>query len=150
MFWTTGTARLLPRVIGTRTTGPLCLAAKRPTRPMPVTDLDPETGRARPSYRQAARLFAAAGARIDPTGAPWTLHRLRHDRHHPRRGSRLVTGAGPGEEPARLTAVTGGVHQPVGRVGRGNSLPAPTWVSATSGTTAGRAERPSTPTQPVD
>lgn len=78
VFWATGTARLLPRVIGTRTTGPLFLAAKRPTRPMPVTDLDPDTDRARLSYRQAARLFAAAGARIDPTGAPWTLHRLRH------------------------------------------------------------------------
>ena len=45
---------------------------------MPVTDLDPDTGRARLSYRQAARLFAAAGTRIDPTGPPWTLHRLRH------------------------------------------------------------------------
>ena len=78
VFWATGTARLLPRIIGTRTTGPLFLAAKRPTRPMPVTDLDPDTGRARLSYRQAARLFAAAGTRIDPTGPPWTLHRLRH------------------------------------------------------------------------
>lgn len=30
------------------------------------------------SYRQAARLFAAVGERLDPEGAPWTLHRLRH------------------------------------------------------------------------
>jgi integrase/recombinase XerC/integrase/recombinase XerD len=78
IWWATGTARLLPRVITDRTAGPLFLASRRPTRPMPVADVDPSTGRARLSYRQAERLFGDVGRHLDPTGAPWTLHRLRH------------------------------------------------------------------------
>lgn len=78
IWWSTGSARLLPRVIAGRTAGPLFLASRRPTRPMPAGDVDPATGRARLGYRQAERLFTAVGARLDPTGAPWTLHRLRH------------------------------------------------------------------------
>lgn len=78
IWWATGSARLLPRVIAGRTRGPLFLAARRPTRPMPAADVDPATGRARLGYRQAERIFTAVGARLDPTGAPWTLHRLRH------------------------------------------------------------------------
>jgi integrase len=78
IWWSTGSARLLPRLISGRTRGPLFLAARRPTRPMPVADVDPATGRARLGYRQAERLFTAVGSRLDPTGAPWTLHRLRH------------------------------------------------------------------------
>lgn len=78
VWWATGTARLLPRVIAGRTGGPLFLAGRRPTRPMPVADVDPHTGRARLSYRQAERLFTEAGQRLDPHGPPWTFHRLRH------------------------------------------------------------------------
>ncbi|SNR98934.1 Phage integrase family protein [Blastococcus mobilis] len=78
VWWATGTARLLPRVIGDRTSGPLFLAARRPTRPMPAADVDPATGHARRSYRQAERIFAEAGRRLDPDGPPFTLHRLRH------------------------------------------------------------------------
>jgi integrase/recombinase XerC/integrase/recombinase XerD len=77
VWWSTGTARLLPRVLGDRTAGPLFLASRRATRPMPAVDLDPESGRARLSYRRAEEIFAAAGQRIDP-GTTWTLHRLRH------------------------------------------------------------------------
>ncbi|HEV7727482.1 MAG TPA: hypothetical protein VGO74_11200 [Modestobacter sp.] len=51
VWWATGTARLLPRVIAGRTAGPLFLAARRPTRPMPAADVDPVSGRARLSYR---------------------------------------------------------------------------------------------------
>lgn len=78
VWWATGTARLLPRVLGSRTTGPVFLANRLPTRPMPAADLDPSTGRARLSYRQAERLFTEVGQRLDPDGVPWTLHRLRH------------------------------------------------------------------------
>lgn len=78
MWWATGTARLLPRVLGARTGGPVFLASKLPVRPMPAGDIDPVSGRSRLSYRQAARLFAAVGERLDPDGAAWTLHRLRH------------------------------------------------------------------------
>ncbi|MGY1738374.1 tyrosine-type recombinase/integrase [Geodermatophilus sp. SYSU D00684] len=78
VWWATGTARLLPRVTADRTAGPLFLASRRPTQPMPAADVDPISGRARLSYRQAERIFAEAGRRLDPDGPPWTLHRLRH------------------------------------------------------------------------
>lgn len=78
IYWSTGTARLLPRVLGDRTSGPVFLASRLPGKPMPTADLDPMSGRARLSYRQAARLFAEVGQRLDPGGPPWTLHRLRH------------------------------------------------------------------------
>ena len=70
--------RLLPRVLAGRTTGPLFLATRRPTKPIPVADVDPHTGRARLSYRHAERLLAEAGRRLDPNRPAWTLHRLRH------------------------------------------------------------------------
>lgn len=72
VFWATGTARLLPRYLGGRTTGPLFLTHRRPTVPVAAADLDPVTGRARLSYRQAEADFVRA------TG--WTLHQLRHSR----------------------------------------------------------------------
>ncbi|WP_448070817.1 tyrosine-type recombinase/integrase [Georgenia yuyongxinii] len=78
VWWATGSARLLPRVLTGRTSGPVFLASRRPTRPMPAADVDPDTGRARLSYRQAERLFAEVGERLDAEGATWTLHRLRH------------------------------------------------------------------------
>ena len=43
-----------------------------------AADVDPHSGRARLSYRQAERLFGEVDRRLDPGGAPWTLHRLRH------------------------------------------------------------------------
>jgi integrase/recombinase XerC/integrase/recombinase XerD len=78
VWWATGTARLLPRVLGGRGSGPVFIASRAPLREMPLTDLDPTTGRARLSYRQAERGFSEAGLRIDPGGPAWTMHRLRH------------------------------------------------------------------------
>jgi integrase len=68
----TGSARLLPRLIAGRSSGPLFLADRRPApaRAPATVDVDPETGRARLSYRRAEEIFRAA------TG--WTLHQLRH------------------------------------------------------------------------
>jgi integrase len=68
-----GSARLLPRLIGGRRHGPLFLACLRPSpaRAPAAGDVDPASGRARLSYRQAAELFARhSGGR--------TLHQLRH------------------------------------------------------------------------
>jgi integrase/recombinase XerD len=70
VFWQTGTAQLLPRLLGRRAAGPVFLAERLPTRPVPTLDVDPETRRSRLSYRRAAHLFHAH------TG--WTLHQLRH------------------------------------------------------------------------
>lgn len=68
----TGTARLLPRLLAGRTSGPVFLADRRPApaRAPAAVDVDPETGRARLSYRRAEEIFRAT------TG--WTLHQLRH------------------------------------------------------------------------
>jgi integrase/recombinase XerD len=70
IHWQTGTARLLARLVAGRTGGPVFLADRAPTGPVPAGDLDPISGRARLSYRRAAHLFHQT------TG--WTLHQLRH------------------------------------------------------------------------
>lgn len=73
IWWQTRTARLLPKVIGGRTRGPLFLASQhvqRDRRPA-LGDVDPATGLSRLSYRRAAEIFKAASG-----GA--TLHQLRH------------------------------------------------------------------------
>jgi integrase len=71
VFWQTGAALLLPRLLGGRTTGPVFLADRQPTHAVPTVDRCPLTGRARLSYRRAAELFSAATQ-------GWTLHQLRH------------------------------------------------------------------------
>jgi integrase/recombinase XerD len=70
VFWQTGTAQLLPRLLTGRRAGPVFLAAGAPTRAVATVDADPATGRSRLSYRRAAAVFT------DTTG--WTLHQLRH------------------------------------------------------------------------
>jgi len=70
VFWQTGSAQLLPRLLAGRTGGPVFLGDRRPTRAVAGLDLDPASGRARLSYRRAAELFQGR------TG--WTLHQLRH------------------------------------------------------------------------
>jgi integrase len=70
IHWQTGTARLLARLIAGRASGPVFLADRAPTGPVPAGDLDLVSGRGRLSYRRAAHLFQEA------TG--WTLHQLRH------------------------------------------------------------------------
>src|ERR1700694_5954456 len=71
VFWQTGAALLLPRLLAGRTTGPVFVADRLPTRAVPSIDLCPVTGRARLSYRRAAELFG------ESTNG-WTLHQLRH------------------------------------------------------------------------
>jgi integrase len=71
VFWQTGAALLLPRLLTGRTAGPVFLADRQPTRAVPSVDLCPVTGHARLSYRRAAELFG------ESTNG-WTLHQLRH------------------------------------------------------------------------
>lgn len=87
VHWQTGTALLLPRLLGGRHAGPVFLADRRPARPVAAADLCPVTGRARLSYRRAAELFSAHTRRLAHPDAPaaelagldgWTLHQLRH------------------------------------------------------------------------
>ncbi|HMH94172.1 MAG TPA: site-specific integrase [Streptosporangiaceae bacterium] len=71
IVWQTGTARLLPRLLKGRKSGPLFLTDRRARVELPPCDVDRASGRARLSYRQAEALFKAASG-----GA--TLHQLRH------------------------------------------------------------------------
>jgi integrase/recombinase XerC/integrase/recombinase XerD len=70
-MWQIGTARLLPRLIRGRKSGPLFLTNQRARVELPPGDIRPMTGRARLSYRQSEALFREASG-----GA--TLHQLRH------------------------------------------------------------------------
>lgn len=70
IVWQTGTARLLPRLLQGRTSGPVFVTARRARVELPAADLD-ELGRARLSYQQAEALFKQYSG-----GA--TLHQLRH------------------------------------------------------------------------
>jgi integrase len=71
VFWQTGAALMLPRLLAGRLSGPVFLADRRPTRAEPNVDRCPVTGRARLSYRRAAELFSQANPEM-------TLHQLRH------------------------------------------------------------------------
>ena len=70
IVWQTGTARLLPRLLKGRTSGPVFVTHRKARVQLPAADLDP-SGRARLSYQQAEALFSVASG-----GA--TLHQLRH------------------------------------------------------------------------
>jgi integrase/recombinase XerC/integrase/recombinase XerD len=70
IVWQTGTARLLPRLLKGRTSGPVFVTERKARVQLHPADLDP-SGRARLSYQQAEDLFKKASG-----GA--TLHQLRH------------------------------------------------------------------------
>jgi integrase len=82
VHWATGTARLLPRLLRGRTSGPVFLADRRAPASGPrapaAADICPETGRGRLSYPRAEYLFKPATAALDPHKKGWTLHQLRH------------------------------------------------------------------------
>jgi integrase len=70
IVWQTGTARLLPRLLKGRKTGPVFVTERKARVQLPAADLD-EHGRARLSYERAEEMFRSA------TGGK-TLHQLRH------------------------------------------------------------------------
>jgi len=82
VHWETPTARLLPRLLAGRTTGPVFLADRRAPasgkRAPALADIDPVTGRGRLSYPRAEYLFKQASKLHDPHGQGYTLHQLRH------------------------------------------------------------------------
>jgi integrase len=92
VVWQTATARLLPRLLRGRTSGPVFVTDRRARVQLPPSDLDLATGRARLSYRRAAELFGRA------TGGA-TLHQLRH--------SALTHAAEDGANTATLLAYSG-------------------------------------------
>lgn len=78
LHFQSGSARLLPRLIGDRDRGPIFLADRRPgpARAPAALDLCPITGRGRLSYERSAYLFKQHSLKLSTTG--WTLHQLRH------------------------------------------------------------------------
>jgi integrase len=70
IVWQTSTARLLPRLLKGRKSGPVFVTERKARVQLPAADLDP-SGRARLSYQQAEDLFKA-------TSGGATLHQLRH------------------------------------------------------------------------
>jgi integrase/recombinase XerD len=81
VYWQTGTALLLPRLLTGRSAGPLFLSERLPTRAVPSNDLCEVTQRARLSYRRAAEVFEETTRPLaDPVHRKqgWTLHQLRH------------------------------------------------------------------------
>lgn len=75
IYWSSTTARLLPRLMNGRITGPLFIGDRKPRSHLaPATaDLCSTTGRARLSYRRAEEIWKAASG-------GHTLHQLRHSR----------------------------------------------------------------------
>jgi len=78
LHYQSGSARLLPRLIGDRDAGPIFLADRRPSPARAPASLDqcPITGRGRLSYERSAYLFKQHSLQLTTTG--WTLHQLRH------------------------------------------------------------------------
>ncbi len=78
LHFQSGSARLLPRLIGGRDAGPIFVADRRPSpaRAPAALDLCPVTGRGRLSYERSAYLFKQQSLNV--SNAPWTLHQLRH------------------------------------------------------------------------
>ncbi|GAA3984754.1 tyrosine-type recombinase/integrase [Thermobifida alba] len=72
--WRTATARLLPRLLVGRSSGPVFPTDRRARVELPAKDIDAGSGRARLSHRRAAELFSTAAG-----GA--TQHQLRHPPH---------------------------------------------------------------------
>ncbi|GAA2409618.1 tyrosine-type recombinase/integrase [Nonomuraea africana] len=97
IVWRTATARLLPRLLDGRRTGPVFLTGRRARVELPPGDVDVASGRARPTYRRAAELFETATA--DLPGGPWALHQLRH--------SALTHAAEDGANTSTLLAYSG-------------------------------------------
>lgn len=84
VVWQTRTARLLPRLLDGRKTGPLFVTSRKARVPLPAGDLD-DQGRARLSYEQAEQLFKAASGEPRCTSSGTVRSRMRLRMASPRR-----------------------------------------------------------------
>lgn len=80
VFWDAGTARLPPRLLKSRTRGPVFVTHRRPGpgKVLSARDVCPDTGLARLSYGQARALLDQHTALAGPPGTGWDLHEYRH------------------------------------------------------------------------
>ncbi len=86
IVWRTATARLLPRLLGGRRSGPVFLTDRRARVELPPVDVAPGSGRARLSYRRAAETFEQATKEL--TGGPLQIAPAAALRAGPRRRGR--------------------------------------------------------------
>jgi integrase/recombinase XerC/integrase/recombinase XerD len=132
IVWRTGTARLLPRLLKGRRSGPVFLTDRRARVQLPPSDLDPDGGQARLSYRRAAELFEQATrplanpgiidpAQLERRGG-WSLHQLRH--------SALTHAAEDGANTATLLSYSG--HTAVASLARYAPSPRRLWPAGNS------------------
>lgn len=79
VYWASGTAHLLPRLLRGRTRGPVFLTERRPgpARRPAAADLCPDTGLARLGYDRA-RVLLDRYTSPAPGQPGWDLHQLRH------------------------------------------------------------------------
>ena len=110
IIWRTGTARLLPRLLKGRKSGPVVITERKARVQLPATSLGPR-GRARLSYQQAAALFSGAsgGATLAPAPAL---------RAHLRRRGRHRDAAADGALRPHVGPVAGQVRASLGRGAR--------------------------------
>ncbi|MEU8350744.1 MULTISPECIES: hypothetical protein [Streptomyces] len=80
IYWDAGTARLLPRLIGERTRGPLLVTHRKPGPGKVLTprDVCPDTGLARLSYSQLRALLDRHTYGGGEEGTGWDPHECRH------------------------------------------------------------------------
>nr|BFE37814.1 hypothetical protein GCM10010200_100650 [Actinomadura rugatobispora] len=97
IVWQTGTARLLPRLLAGRKTGPVFLTDRKARPSVALVDVAPRTSRARLSYRRATEVFGQHTT--DLPGGPYTPYQLRH--------SGLTHAAEDGASTPMLMALSG-------------------------------------------
>ena len=129
VVWQTGTARLLPRMLVGRRTGPVFLTDRKAKPSVALVDVDPTTGRARLSYRRAAELFDERTAEVE--GGPFTLHQLRH--------SALTHAAEDGASTPMLMKMSGHVSvRSLGKYARPSAEALARWRAETDPAARGR------------
>ncbi len=83
VFWQTGAAQLLPRMLAGRSSGPVFLADRLPIRAAPTLDVDPGH-RPGPDVLSACRGAVPGAHRLDPApAAPLRAHPRGRGRHQP-------------------------------------------------------------------
>jgi hypothetical protein len=111
VFWQTGSAQLLPRLLAGRTDGPVFLGDRRPTRAVAGLDLDlDQASGPGEAVVPASRRTVPGAHRVDAApAAPFGPYPRRRGRHQP------AAAAGP--VPARLGALPGALRPPRTRGG---------------------------------
>ncbi|MGW5107529.1 hypothetical protein [Nocardia sp. NPDC004123] len=108
--WQTGTARLLPRLLAGRHTGPLYLTDRKAKSGVAKADTDSDSGRARLSYRRALEVFEDHTATFAGSGHIASAAAFETD---PCRRGRSVHADADAHQRVHLGTVTGQIRPPL-------------------------------------